>query len=959
MKINKIMKVKLLITLIGLLFISSITYSIESIDKPKLIKNKSNNSNDIAFEKWELPNGLKVLIHEDNSDPIVHVHVTYHVGSNRESAGKSGFAHFFEHMMFQGSENVPDEKHFEIINNAGGNMNGNTSSDRTVYFQTLPSNYLETALWLESDRMGFLLDAVTPEKFENQRNVVKEEKYQNQISRQYGMSYEILGQNLYPPSHPYNWPVIGYVDDLERANIEDLKNFFLRWYGPNNAILTISGDVKSKDVLPLVSKYFGSIPRGKDVKKLRPMVPRLSSDIYTGYTDNVYLPLTDIVFPTVPNYHKDEASLDILASLMGKGKKSIFYKNFVKSEKAIQASVSHPCRELSGEFHITVLTYPDWQEDQGVYFNNIEADIRNTLVEWEEKGFSDADLEMVKTEIISQSIDMKTSLASKSTLISRWEWLSEGKYNMSSEIERYKNVTRSDILRVYNKYIKNRKAVINQVRPKSPFTNESDSIISKNPNANLILKNDPEYNNLIYNKANSEFDVCCRSVQPKPTISKTPKIPQFYKENFENGLKTIFSESNEVPKVYLRLKINGGSLLENEKKAGLASFTAQMMNESTINNSSEDISVELQKLGSTVNFSSEGQTTTLYIECLTEKLTPTLNIVKEKLFLPAFNQDDFKRVKKSNLEGLESMKKNAQYLAQNSMSKVLYGNSPMGWNMNKKSIKKIKLKDIKTFYNNYSPNVSELVIVGNVKKERIYKELDFLKKWENKNINVPSDYNFPKDKPTQIYLVDKEGSTQSLILMGHKSDSYDANGEFFKSRIMNNSLGGGASGRLFLNLREDKGYTYGAYSSFRGSKNYGIFAIQTSVKTEVTDSSLVEIFNILEDYTNNGITEKELTSTKNSYLNSASLKYETPNQKIGFLNRILTYDLESSYIKKQSEILNTISLNEVNQIASNKIKKDEMAIVIVGNKYLIKKKLENLTSSSGKKYNFKINEIKF
>ena len=322
MKINKIMKIKLLITLIGLLFTSLITYSIESVDQPKLIKNKSNNSNDIAFEKWELPNGLKVLIHEDNSDPIVHVHVTYHVGSNRESAGKSGFAHFFEHMMFQGSENVPDEKHFEIINNAGGNMNGNTSSDRTVYFQTVPSNYLETALWLESDRMGFLLDAVTPEKFENQRNVVKEEKYQNQISRQYGMSYEILGQNLYPPSHPYNWPVIGYVDDLERANIEDLKNFFLRWYGPNNAILTISGDVKSKDVLPLVSKYFGSIPRGKDVKKLRPMVPRLSSDIYTGYTDNVYLPLTDIVFPTVPNYHKDEASLDILASLMGKGKKS-------------------------------------------------------------------------------------------------------------------------------------------------------------------------------------------------------------------------------------------------------------------------------------------------------------------------------------------------------------------------------------------------------------------------------------------------------------------------------------------------------------------------------------------------------------------------------------------------------------------------------------------------------------
>ena len=370
-------KINLLIIIF--LFLNSIIKGQDNT-QPKLIQQASVNVLDIPYEKWELDNGLKVLIHEDNSDPLVHVHVTYHVGSNRETAGKSGFAHFFEHMMFQGSENVPDEKHFKIINDAGGNMNGNTTYDRTVYFQTIPSNYLETALWLEADRMGFLLDAVTLEKFENQRDAVKNEKYQNQISRQYGMSYEILGQNLYPPSHPYNWPVIGYVDDLDRADIDDLKNFFLRWYGPNNAILTITGDVNSKEVLPLVQKYFGSIPRGAEVKRLRPNVPRLSSDIYTGYTDNVYLPLTDMVFPTVPNYHKDEAPLDMLAALMGGGKKSIFYKNFVKSEKAMQASVSHPCRELSGEFHFTVLTYPDWQEDQGIYFNNIESDIRNTMI---------------------------------------------------------------------------------------------------------------------------------------------------------------------------------------------------------------------------------------------------------------------------------------------------------------------------------------------------------------------------------------------------------------------------------------------------------------------------------------------------------------------------------------------------------------------------------------------------
>jgi len=958
--INKLIYIKMIskkLILLPFLLISCVVFS-QSESEPILVNNPSTNPLDISYEKWKLSNGLTVLVHEDHSDPIVQVHVTYHVGSNRETSGKSGFAHFFEHMMFQGSENVADERHFKIINDAGGNMNGNTTSDRTVYFQNIPSNYLETALWLEADRMGFLLNAVTKEKFENQRDAVKNEKYQNQINRQYGMAGEILGQSLYPPTHPYNWPVIGYVDDLDRATVEDLKNFFLRWYGPNNAILTVAGDITSEEVLPLAQKYFGSIPRGADVKKQRAMVPRLSSDIYTGYTDNVYLPATDIVFPTVPGYHKDEAALDMLASLMGEGKKSIFYKNFVKSEKAISANVFHPCQELSGEFHFQVVTFPDWQEDQGIYFNNIESDIRNTIAEWEEKGFSDEDLKMVKSEMTSQSVDMKTSISSKASMISRWEWLGRGKHNLSSEVERYKNVTREDVMRVFNKYIKNRKAVINQVRPKSPFVKELDSIISVNPNANLILKDDPQYRDLVYNRAEDNFD---RSIQPKAGEPKTPDVPEFYKEEFSNGLQTIFSQTNEVPKVYISLKINGGALLEENKQNGLADLTAQMMNESTKNMTSEEISVELQKLGSSINFSADEDGTTMYIETLTENLTKTLAIANKKLFNPAFNNEDFKRVKKTNIEGLESSKKNAQFLASNAIKNQLYGQTPFGRSPNKKSIKKMKLKDIQEYYqSNYSPSVSELVIVGNISKDDLYNQLDLFKSWKLKNVSIPNTFEFPEDNTTQIYLLDKEGASQSFIIMGHKSDKYDTDGTFFKSQIMNKSLGGGASGRLFLNLREDKGYTYGAYSFFNGNKETGMFGIQTSVKTEVTDSALTEIFTILDNYTNNGITSDELKSTKDSYLNSAALKYETPNQKINFLNRILTYDLDPSYIDKQSDILKSISLDEINSIAASKIKPDDMAIVIVGNKYLIKKKLENLSSNKdGMKFNFKVTEIKY
>ena len=223
----------------------------------------------IPYEKWELPNGLTVIIHEDHSDPLAHVEVRYHVGSGRETAGKSGFAHFFEHMMFQGSDNVGDDEHFKIVSTVGGNMNGYTTSDNTVYFATVPSNSLETALWLEADRMGFLLDSVTQEKFEVQRKTVKNEKAENQINQPYGLSRELLGQTLYPPGHPYSWPVIGYVDDLDRADVDDLKNFFLRWYGPNNAILSVGGDVNTEEVLSLAMKYFGPVKRGPEVKKKR------------------------------------------------------------------------------------------------------------------------------------------------------------------------------------------------------------------------------------------------------------------------------------------------------------------------------------------------------------------------------------------------------------------------------------------------------------------------------------------------------------------------------------------------------------------------------------------------------------------------------------------------------------------------------------------------------------------
>ncbi|MEO6302002.1 MAG: pitrilysin family protein, partial [Bacteroidia bacterium] len=306
---------------------------------PKFIEEVKKTGNEIVvpYKRYELTNGLTILIHEDHSDPICYVDVTYHVGSAREQQGRSGFAHFFEHMMFQGSKNVADEQHFKIITDAGGLLNGSTNTDRTNYFETVPSNQLEKMLWLESDRMGFLLDSVTQKKFEVQRSTVKNERGQRYDNAPYGLVFEKLGEAIYPKGHPYSWTTIGYLVDLDRVDVNDLKRFYMRWYGPNNAVLTIAGDVNTDEVLILAQKYFGSIERGTEVNKQVVATFKLETNRYVSYEDNVKFPMITVAYPTVAKNDKDEAALEILADVLTGSQGSPFYKSFIETQKVVNS----------------------------------------------------------------------------------------------------------------------------------------------------------------------------------------------------------------------------------------------------------------------------------------------------------------------------------------------------------------------------------------------------------------------------------------------------------------------------------------------------------------------------------------------------------------------------------------------------------------------------------------------
>ncbi len=890
---------------------------------------KKNGALIIPYEKYILSNGLTLIIHEDHSDPVVHVDVTYHVGSAREVLGRSGFAHFFEHMMFQGSDHVADEAHFKIISEAGGTLNGSTTMDRTNYFETLPRNQLEVALWLEADRMGFLLDAVTTEKFEVQRSTVINERGQRVDNKPYGRVNEKISEALYPAGHPYSWPTIGWIEDLNKANVNDLKKFFLRWYGPNNAVLTIAGDVDTKETIKLVEKYFSTINRGPEVKPTEKIPVTLEKDKYISFEDNIHFPLLEMTFPTVPNYHPDEAPLDVLAYILGGTPGSIFYKNFVKSQLANEITVEHPANELSGQFNIEIMSKP------GAQLSEMEALIRKSLVEFEERGVQKNDLLSFKATYESKVIGSLTSVRGKAAQLASYQTLTGNANFITEDLNRYATVTKEDVIRVYNQYIKNKYAVILSVYPKGEagiiahpdnFTESKKGLIT--------LKE--EYDTLVYKKPKDTFD---RSKKPMPGASPVIKLPEYWQEISSNQMKIIGLRNSEIPMVTIQISIEAGHFREafDITKAGIAELLTEMLNESTQKHTTEKIVKKLDRLGSSIDITNDKNYIVVTINSLTKYLDQTLGLVEEKLFHPKFDIKDFERIKNKQLEKISNQQTQPTSLANNVYNTVLYGKDnilgiPISGTA--ETIKNSSLDDIKSYYDrNISPSISNMVIVGDIDQKSILTKTKFLnKKWKIKEVDPLVPAISPFVDTTQIYIVDKEGAPQSEIRIGHVSLPYDAVEDYYKATIMNFALGGAFNSRINLNLREDKGYTYGARSGFTGDKRSGVFTASAAVRGNVTDLSIIEFMKEIRKYVSSGITADELTFTKMSMGQSDALKYETPVQKASFLKRIVVYDLDKTFVDEQTEILNNTTKSDVDQMAGKYLHPDKMCIVVVGDK---------------------------
>jgi zinc protease len=897
---------------------------------PKLVEviDKKNDAEIIIpYKKYLLSNGMNVVIHEDHSDPIVYVDVTYHVGSAREQEGRSGFAHFFEHMMFQGSKHVADEQHIKTVSESGGIMNGSTNTDRTNYWEVMPVNQLEAALWLESDRMGFLLDSVTQTKFEVQRSTVKNERGQSVDNRPYGLVQEKIGEALYPEGHPYSWSIIGYLVDLDRVDVNDLKRFYLRWYGANNATLTLSGDVSADKVLPLIEKYFGGIGAGPVVNPMPKMPAVLSATRYISYEDNIKFPMIAITWPSVNVYNPESAAMDALSHFLAGSKSTPFELGLIKTKKAVSVNAFNYDRELSGQFMLQV------RANQGSNLADMQKEINTIFDTWEKQGgVTDEQLARYKTSTRAGYIDELTTVQGKGAALAQYQTLTGNPNYLKKELEAVEKLTKEEVMNAYRKYIKGKPCVILSVVPKGKPELRVQEDTWKMYERN-IQQESAEYKGLTYTPLPETFD---RSVKPIGGENPIVKAPVYWQDKLSNGLKLIGTYSNEVPKMSIQISILAGHRFETPDKAGLAYLTANLLNEATQNHSAEEISDMLEALGSEIDVSCGGTEIVINISSLTENMDKTLAIAEEILFKPKFSQEDFDRSKKQQLDAIQQQQTSAGAIADQRFAAILYGNSNiMGLPATgtTETVNTLTLDDVKAYYKSHlSPSQTKVMLVGNLTQQQLMPKLQFLSKWADVKVIKAPEPAVPAIAKTSIYFIDKKAAPQSEIRIGSIAMPYDATGDFYKSTIMNFPFGASFNGRLNLLLREKRGFTYGARGSFNGGLFDGTFVMSAAVRANVTDSSVVDFMNEMKTYADKGISADELGFTKSSIGQSDALKYESPFQKASFLKRLLDYNLDGTYVMQQSQILSAISQADINTLAKKHLPYKNVNIIIVGDK---------------------------
>jgi len=885
----------------------------------------------IEYEKYLLDNGLNVILHKDASDPIVAVAIQYHVGSSREEVGKTGFAHLFEHMMFQESENVGQDQFFKLIQGSGGTLNGGTSNDGTIYYEVVPKNALEMVLWLESDRMGYLENTVTASAFANQQNVVQNEKRQNYDNRPYGHTGGVIDSHLFPEGHPYSWQVIGKMEDLFNATIDDVKEFHGRYYVPNNATLTLAGDFDTDEAKALIEKYFGEIPGGETVVDMEPMPVSLEKTVKLYHEDNfARTAALTMVWPTPEQYNPDAYALNFLGQILSQGKKAPLYRVLVKDKKLTSsARASNRPSELAGKFTVSVNAFP------GVSLSEVEKAIEEAFALFEEEGISETDLERIKAGQETSFYNGISSVLGKSFQLARYNEFAGDPGFVTTDLANRQAVTIEDIIRVYEKYIKGMPFVSTSFVPKGSLSLVAEGSVD----AGIVEENVLEATEVDQSlfgkdeeiaKTETSFD---RSVQPEIGPNPDVTLPEIWTADLKNGIGIWGIKQSEVPLVQYSLVIDGGHMLEDIDKSGTASLMAQLMNEGTANKTPEELEEEIQLLGSSISIRGGSESISISVNTLARNFEKTVELVREMLMEPRWDEEEFGLIKDRTINSFTRNKANPGYMAAITLDKLMYGEDnilavPSGGT--EETVSGLKMEDLKDYYQKYIiPSAARLIVAGDIDKDRVLAAFAGIEaEWEPGDIESLEIFIPENPAKSKIYFIDFPGAKQSVIQIGNiavpRSDP-----DYYPATVVNYKLGGSFNGVVNLILREEKGFTYGARTGFSGGKYSGEFSASSSVRTTATLES-VQIFKEEMEKYREGISIEDLNFTRDALLKSNARGFETLGSLLGMLNNISSYNLPFDYIKQEEKFVKNLSIEQHNELVRKLIDPSRMYYVIAG-----------------------------
>jgi zinc protease len=883
----------------------------------------------LEYERFVLDNGLEVILHEDHSDPLAAVAMTFHVGSAREMEGRTGFAHLFEHLFFLDSENLGAGGLDRLMTRIGSSTNGSTSRDRTNYFEVVPVDGLEKALWAEADKLGFFINTVTESVVAKEKQVVKNEKRQSVDNRPYGHTSFVIDEALYPDGHSYRWQVIGSLEDLDAATLEDAGEFHRNWYGPNNATLVVAGDIDPVQTRAWVERYFGEIPSREMPEVREPPVVELTASKRLYHEDRfARLPELTLAWPSVPRFHPDAYALEVLADLLSDGKTTPLYQVLVEEmEVAPDVAAFQGSQELSGRFSVRVRSY------DGIDLDRVLAGVDSAFARFQEAGVDPVELQRVMAGTETRFYGGLSSALGKAFQLADYALLADDPGFFQEDLERTLAVTAEDVTRVFRTYLLDRPYVassfVPQGRTELALEGSERARVEEEP----IVPGAEEAFQVVRGEERTPGGSFDRSVEPPFGERPTLTAPEVWRDRLANGVSVLGIEDREIPLVNFELTFRGGLLLEDSDRVGVSQLLAASMTEGTAQRTPEELEQAIDLLGASIAVRAGPETFSISGSTLARNFQETMSLVEEILLEPRYDPEEFELSRQRTLNRLRQRSASPNSVASDVYGRLVYGDHVLGRNPmgTPASVEAITLADLRDFHRRtLLPSLAAYHVVGAVTPEQVMASLEGLAtRWpKGEEPDFPEPPAWDPDR-AGLYFVDVPDASQSVLSIGYLALAH-TDPEFVPAQVMNFRFGGGGfASDLTQELREGKGYTYGIRSNFSGTALPGPFSITSGVRSNITLEALQLVREIMEEF---GPTfdESDLEATRSYLLRANARAFETLGAKLDVLRAMSAYAFPADFILQRDEVVSAMTIPEIQRLAHQYLDPEEMVWLVVG-----------------------------